>query len=139
METWITLLVAVGSLMASLVSLYVALKKTPHETGKLDAEKKKTQAEENNIHQQVADRWAEHVDELMKKIELLESQREEDRKEIAGLRMDIAQVRRENEEYRRENADLKDWADRLNNQVVRHAPGVEPEKYVRRSIYYSQE
>ena len=139
MEAWITLAGVIGSLLVSIVSLVIALKKTPHETEKLDADAGKSKAEADSIHQQVADRWAEHVDELVKKINALEDQREADRKEIAGLRMDISQVRRENEEYRRENSDLTYWAERLFSQLREHAPEIEPAKFIRRSMTYSQE
>ena len=131
---WIAIVVAVGSLIASSVSIYINLKKTPHENAKTDAETEKEKAETSSIHQQVADPWAEHVVQLSNKVESLEDAHEKDRKEIAGLRIDIAQVRRENEEYRRENADLRDWATRLVVQVKQHAPDIEPEKYIRRYI-----
>jgi len=68
----------------------------------------------------------------MGQVKVLEDQREIDRKEIAGLRIDIAQVRRENEEYRSENYDLKDWIERLMKQLSTHAPHVVPEQFIRR-------
>lgn len=136
---WITTAAAIVGLLTSLVSIYIALKKTPHETLRLDAETGKAEAEINNIHAQTADRWAEHVGELMDEIEALKADREAVRKELAGVRMDIAQVRRENEEYRHENADLKDWIERLLAQFKKHAPDVEPEKYIRRSVIVAKE
>jgi len=92
MDKWITLVVALGSLLASAVSLYITLKKSSHETEKMDAEKVKTEAETNNIHAQTADRWAEHVQELMDEIAQMKAEREIDREELKGLRLDIAHI-----------------------------------------------
>lgn len=128
---WIAIIAGLPGLASLIVTAVIALKKTPHENKRTDAESEKQLAEAESIHQQVADRWAEHVAELMGKIEALQDEREADRKELAGLRMDIAQVRRENEEYRRENTDLKAWATRLVEQLARHAPNVEPVKFIR--------
>lgn len=104
-----------------------------------DATARKADAEVASIHVKVADRWAEHVDELMSKVSSLDDLQEKAKKEIMGLRMDIAQVRRENEEYRQQLVErdeiiveLKDWATRLVRQVEVHAPGVVPEKFIQR-------
>lgn len=122
------------ALFTAAVALYIAFRKTPaevqknnSESRKADSESHKADAEADNIHAQVADRWAEHVLELQT--------------EVKGLRLDISQVRRENETYRIELAerdqiiaDLKDWVERLVNQLREHAPSVEPEKYIVHSI-----
>lgn len=133
-DIWIAIIAGLPGVASLLVTLVVALKKTPHENAKLDAEADKAEAEVNNIHAQTADRWAEHVQELISEIETLKLEGGEYRKELAGLRMDIAQVRRENEEYRRENTDLKDWAERLVKQLATHAPNVEAERFIRRIV-----
>lgn len=137
-EIWVAIVMSAAGLITSIVTAYILLKKNRHEiekidneSEKMDAEKAKIKAETESIHQQVADRWAEHVDELMKRINKLETQRDVDRKEIAGLRMDITQVRRENEEYRSENTDLKDWVERLLRQFAKEAPHIVPEKFIR--------
>lgn len=124
----VAIIAALPGLLVGVVSLWVAIKKNPHEIEKTDAEKNKTKAETNLIHQQVADRWAEHVEELAQKVELLETGRTEDKKviekraeheeelvkkvelleaaraedklAIEKLQLDINQVRRENESYR---------------------------------------
>lgn len=136
---WIAIIAGIGGLLSGLGSLYIMLKKNPHEIGNLDEQTKRIQvdaekakAETDDIHGKIADRWAEHVQELMGKMEVLEKQRDTDREEIKGLRLDIAQVRRENEEYRNENSDLKDWIERLMKQLSTHAPHVTPEKFIRR-------
>lgn len=97
---------------------------------------KKTEAETESIHQQVADRWAEHVAELQETVARLQKQSECDKGILTGLHLDIAQVRRENEQYRQQLeerdaviADLKDWASRLIRQLATHAPDIEPEPY----------
>lgn len=136
---WIAIIAGIGGLLSGLGSLYVQLKKNPHEIVKTDAEAEKekaeaerAKAETDDIHGKIADRWAEHVQELMNKVEVLEKQRELDSQEIKGLRLDITQVRRENEEYRNETSDLKDWIERLMKQLSTHAPHVTPEKFIRR-------
>lgn len=141
MDLWIAVIAGLPGLILGGVNLYQQLKKNPHEIAKTDAEAEKTRAERDDIHSQVADRWAEHVCDLMKKVEMLEGQhdlhkqlREAENEEVKGIRMDIAQVRRENEEYRRENSDLKDWAERLVMQLTIHAPNVSPEKFISRSV-----
>jgi len=90
--------------------------------GKTSADIEKTRAESENIHAQIADRWAEQAAVLQD--------------QVKSLMLDVAQVRRENEKYRAELverdmaiADLKDWAARLIRQLAVHAPGVVPEKY----------
>jgi peptidoglycan hydrolase CwlO-like protein len=139
-EMIIPLLVALIAAVPGLLAYRSLKKKTEAETKKTDAETKKATAEADSIHAQVADRWAEHVEELMGKVENLERVRDEQGEEIKGLRIDIAQVRRENERYRGELEerddvidDLKDWASRLVCQVETYAPkDVKPEKFVRR-------
>ncbi len=134
MGDWLaTILVAIIASLPGLVALYQNRKKNTAETVKLGAEAEKAKAETNSIHAQVADRWAEHVGELDGKITRLEEEREKDKEEIKGLRLDLNQVRRENEEYRRENTALKDWAERLVNQLSKHVPDVTPEKFFKRS------
>lgn len=133
-QMWAGIIAGVGGLITGLISIYVTMRRNPHEIKKLDAEARKAAAETDNIHAATADRWAEHVDELMKKVRKLEDLREKDTKEMAGLLNDIAQVRRENERYRSENSDLRDWAERLLKQFSKHAPDVEPEKFIRRRL-----
>lgn len=134
-----TLIAALPGLLAGLIALWVAVKKNPHDIENIDAETKKKKAETESIHQQVADRWAEHVNELTDTVHRLEKCRDEDRKMINNLQLDLNQVRRENESYRIELRQrdeiiesLKDWADRLTKQVITHAPHIIPEKYYRR-------
>lgn len=145
-EFWIAIIAGAPGLVLGLASLFIQLKKTPHENARTDAEKVKAEAETNNIHAQTADRWAEHVGELMAEIKTLQEkiagiqvEREQDHKELTGLRLDIAQVRRENEAYRLENVDLKDWAERLVTQLKTHAPHITPEQFIRRNAAYTQE
>lgn len=147
-DVLIALIAALPGLLVGAVSLYVAVKKNPHEiartkseTEKTKAETEKTKAEADSIHAQVADRWAEHVTELEGRIENLTITIDEDRREITGLRLDITQVRRENEMYRKELAirdqvinDLKDWAERLLQQLRKHAPHINPEQYRASSV-----
>jgi predicted RNase H-like nuclease (RuvC/YqgF family) len=135
-ETANELIKTIPYLITAAIALYVALRKTPTEVQKNKADVHKTEAETNNIHAQVADRWAEHVEELEGKIDRMQQGRDEDKKEMAGLRMDIAQVRRENEMYRIQLAErdqvivaLKDWIERLLRQLQRHAPTIQPEVY----------
>jgi len=139
MGDWTTIIVAIIAASPGLVALYKNRKKNEADSGKV-------KAETELIHAQVADRWAEHVEELMERVENLEAQskadkalicalqveRDADKAEIKGLRLDIAQVRRASEEYRAENEDLKDWAERLNCQFRKHLPDIEPEKFIRR-------
>lgn len=132
MGDWITIIGWLIAALPGLVALYENRKKN-------EAEAEKINAETELIHAQLADRWAEHVKGLMIRFDLQEAQiktlleeREKDKAEIRGLRLDIAQVRRANEEYRAENEDLKDWAERLNCQFITHLPDIEPEKFIRR-------
>lgn len=97
----------------------IALRKSPSEIGKTDAER-------NKLYADIADHWAEHVEELQKTVDLQSD-------EIKGLRLDITQVRRENEKYRRELIErdeiiraLKEWASALVAQLREHAPNVNP-------------
>ena len=129
---WTTIIVAIIAALPGLVALYESRKKNEAEAGKVEADAEKIKAETESIHAQVADRWAEHVAELMGRVEkqdvlikTLLDEREKDKAEIRGLRLDIAQVRRANE-------DLKDWAERLNCQFITHLPDIEPEKFIRR-------
>lgn len=128
------LLNALPAILTAGIALYIALRKTPTEVVKTQAETHKTEAETDNIHAQVADRWAEHVKELQENVRVLQINEK-------NLSLDISQVRRENETYRIELsqrdqiiADLKDWAERLLRQLRKHAPAVEPEKYVSHSL-----
>ena len=132
MGDWTTIIGCLIAALPGLVALYENRKKNAAEAGKVEAETE-------SIHAQVADRWAEHVTELMGRLEKQEAlirtlldEREQDKAEIKGLRLDIAQVRRASEEYRAENEDLKDWAERLNFQFITHLPDIEPEKFIRR-------
>lgn len=134
-------LIALIAALPGLAALYLAYKKNPSEIDKTEAETAKAKAETNSIHAQVADRWAEHVTEQDSRIEVLTKTIDEDRREITGLRLDITQVRRENEMYRKELAirdqvinDLKDWAERLLQQLRKHAPHVNPEQYRASSV-----
>lgn len=150
-----TILVAlIAGSVPGLVAWFRDRKKNDTETEKMAAETEKAKAETRSIYEQVAERWAEHVGELQgkvdtqtKEIETLKSERADDKAEIKGLRKDIAQVRRENEDYRvqldkrdaiiakREAMieDLKDWSNRLLNQVSKHAPHIAPEPFIERS------
>jgi len=122
-ELIIALATAIPSFLIALISLYVAMRKTPTEVKKTTAESHKADAEADNLHAQVADRWAEHVIEL--------------KTQVRNLDLDVSQVRRENEMYRIELAerdqviaDLKNWAERLLRQLRKHAPTVKPEAYI---------
>lgn len=133
------IIVAIIAAIPGLVALHQNKKKTEAETEEIGAKTEKAKAEADSIHAQVADRWAEHVTELQKNVNVLEKQGECDRHEITGLRLDIQQVRRDNEQYRMELverdaiiADMKDWTERLIAQFRKHIPDVEPESFIRR-------
>jgi peptidoglycan hydrolase CwlO-like protein len=125
-------LTALPAIITACIAIYLAWRKTPTEivktraeTQKTEAEAHKTEAESENIHAQIADRWAEHVVELQT--------------QVRDLVLDVAQVRRDNEKYRQELSerdeiisDLKDWAERLINQLRIHAPNVPPEQFYQR-------
>lgn len=141
MPTEITaaLIVAIPSFLTGLIAVVIAFRKAPAEIKKTDADSRKANAETDNLHAQVADRWAEHVIELQN--------------QITKLDLDISQVRRENESYRlklierdriiakRDQAiyDLKDWAERLLHQLQKHAPDVKPEAFISRELHYGNE
>ena len=130
----VALIASLPGFFLGVASLWIAIKKNPHEIQLTDAETDNVRAETNGIHAQIADRWAEHVNEFMETVRKLEDLRERDAKEIAGLRIDIAQGRRENERYRSENSDLRDWAERLVHQLIEHAPTVPPARFIRKSL-----
>jgi hypothetical protein len=149
-----TILVAIIAALPGLVALYQNRKKNEAETDEVEAKTQKEKAETESIHAEVADRWAAHVNDLMKRVDLLEQQHKTDtqqidrlerertlnKREITGLRLDIQNVRRDNEQYRTELterdaiiSDMKDWTVRLIKQFRRHIPDVEPEQFIRRS------
>ena len=128
----IALIAALPGLLVGIVSLWVAIKKNPHEIKNTDASTEKSRAEASKIYSEAVENWAEHVVELQEKVRLLENEREVDRNEIRGLRLDIAQVRRENELYHKALLerdaiieDLKDWIERLRGQLRVHARDVD--------------
>ena len=142
MDDWLqTIIVAIIAALPGLVALYQNRKKNAAETEKVAAETDRVTAETESIHQQVSDRWAEHVKELQIDVRTLRKQGECDRSEITGLRLDIQQVRRENEQYRNELierdaviADMQDWTERLLDQFKKHIPHIVPEKFIRRTM-----
>jgi len=99
------LLTAIAAVLLSLpgiLAYWQNRKKNAVETAKTDAETE-------NVHADVADKWAKQVGDLLKRVEGLEVK-------VRTLELD--------------NADLRDWAERLRRQVRILNPSAEPEPFI---------
>lgn len=155
---WITLVIAFGSLVVSVITFLGSRKKT-------NAETDKTKAEAVKIYQEVAadvrkeqaeqeKEWETRLAAQEKEIDDLKHGRDAANNRIAQLEHEIQlnhdentklqgridELEKEATNYRtaiatllHENGALKEWCERLVKQFMRLCPGVEPEPFVKNS------
>ena len=96
-------IVAIISVIGSLLAIVIALKKAPHETKEIDSHTENQDADTASKYQDIADRAAVRALGLEVRVNELECE--------------VAKLKDENRRQHSENADLRDWAERLTHQV----------------------
>lgn len=104
----------IGTFIASIVAIYFAVRKHPHELSNIDSE---TIA---NLMQSIKDQDKLYNDldarfETYKKV--AEQYRADTQQELINLRAEVATVKQENQKLSRENGKLRVWVEHLCEQL----------------------